>query len=263
MAKSKWIWLRICYRCLSFSHQEQLPFCTPNSAIFSLFSSPGLCLSCSPLPPPYHTNVPAAINSFFIISFILPAPFKQTPALQARLRPRLAFSSSFNPQTFIFSPSVTANWSIFLPVSYFSLRLRHLLIVFQILSSHGGQKKSKSANSASNTISICPVRLWMKIQRPGNSPDCTREEQQRPKTLVWASPTISSETPLIFEAIAVQSQINHNTELFQNTRKTLVSTGIPKLLVSPFNYWESSVYLFSEWVKCRTSLLCHSWCLRN
>lgn len=113
--------------------------------------------SCSPLPPPYHTNVPAAINSFFIISFILPAPFKQTPALQARLRPRLAFSSSFNPQTFIFSPSVTSNGSIFLPVSYFSLRLRHLLIVFQILSSHGGQKKSKTANSASNTISICPV----------------------------------------------------------------------------------------------------------
>lgn len=73
----------------------------------------------------------------------------------------------------------------------------------------------------------------------------TREKQQLPKTLVWASPTISSETPLIFEAVAVQSQINHNTELFQNTTKMLVSTVIPKLLVSPFNF-EKAAFICSQ-----------------
>lgn len=211
------------------------PFCTQKPGIFSLFPLLGFHL------PRHYADTAATqsscSNQLLLYNLICLVHWHLNSLEPCRLTfIQVLFQLLLTLRLSLFFPSVTGNYSIFLPVSSFSFQLCHVLTVFQIPSPHREQRNSKTQSSSNQhqTPSLfVPFNSEWKftIQETDLTAHRGRVSTQHQllKTLACTSPMFSSETSLIFEAVSVQSQINYNTELFQNTRKGLASAWIQSL----------------------------------
>lgn len=244
-AKSKRIWLR---NLLQETRGPYIlppgvvtPFCTQKSGAFSLFPLLGFRL---PLLPPailcttstlLQPKVLAAISYFLVhLTYLVHCRLNWLKPCRLTFT-QVFFSASFNPHTFIFSPlSLTINQYSSQSLPFHSNYATHSQFSkYHLHTEDKGRVKPKAP-----TLSIKCRLCWSRLTLNENSPlrkqiwvhtGRASTRQQLLRTPAQTSTTFSSETFLILEAVSIQSQINYNTEFFQNTRKGLASTWIQSL----------------------------------